>query len=102
MENALGKEVDIALPASGVIRETIPLGSVTVSHVFNSASLGVGTEGELVLVYITGKDLKNALEVDASVQPIMSAAQLFFSGVKYSFNTSSMPTLPSARLQVCT
>ena len=90
VENALGKEVDIALTASGVIRETIPLGSVTVSHVFNSASLGVGTEGELVLVYITGKDLKNALEVDASVQPIMSAAQLFFSGVKYSFNTNRM------------
>lgn len=90
VENATGEEVDIALTASGVIRETIPQGDVTVSDVFNAASLGVGTEGELIAVYITGKDLRNALEVDASVQPLMKAAQLFFSGVEYSFNTNRM------------
>ena len=90
VETAIGEEVDIALTAAGVIRETLPEGDVTVSDVFNAASLGVGTEGELVLVYITGKDLKNALEVDASVQPLMKAAQLFFSGVEYSFNTNRM------------
>ena len=89
-EEALGFEVDIALTAAGVIRETIPLGEVTVSDVFNAASLGVGTEGELIAVYVTGADLKNALEVDASVQPLMSGAQLFFSGVEYSYNTSRM------------
>ena len=87
---AIGEEVDLALTASGVIRESIPKGPVSVSDVFNAASLGVGTEGELISVYITGKDLKNALEVDASVQPIMSSAQLFFSGVEYSFNTNRM------------
>lgn len=90
VEQSVGREVDIALTAAGVIRESIPEGDVTVSDIFNAASLGVGTEGELVLVYITGKDLKNALEVDASVQPLMSAAQLFFSGVEYSFNTNRM------------
>ncbi len=90
VEKALGKEVDVALTAAGVIRETLPMGNVTTSDVFNAASLGVGTEGELVAVYITGKDLMNALEVDASVQPLMSAAQLFFSGVEYSFNTYRM------------
>lgn len=89
-ESALGEEIDIALTASGVIRESLPQGNVTTSDVFNAASLGVGTEGELVRVYITGKDLMNALEVDASVQPLMSAAQLFFSGVEYSFNTYRM------------
>ncbi len=90
VENATGEQVDVALTATGVIRETIPEGGVTVSDVFNAASLGVGTEGELVKVYITGKELKAALEVDASVQPIMSSAQLFFSGVEYKFNTSRM------------
>lgn len=89
-ENALGFEVDIALTAAGVIRESLPIGNVTVSDVFNAASLGVGTEGELIAVYVTGKDLKNAFEVDASVQPLMSAAQLFFSGAEYSFNTNRM------------
>lgn len=90
VEKATGERVDVALTAAGVIRETLPKGEVSVSDVFNAASLGVGTEGELIKVYITGKELKAALEVDASVQPIMKAAQLFFSGVKYSFNTNRM------------
>lgn len=90
VEQVTGETVDLAVTASGVIRESLPLGDVTVSDVFNAASLGVGTEGELVAVYITGKDLKNAFEVDASVQPLMSAAQLYCSGAEYSFNTNRM------------
>lgn len=89
-EQTLGFRPDIALTATGVIRESLPLGNITVSDVFNAASLGVGTEGELIAVYITGEDLWSALEVDASVQPIMPAAQLFFSGIEYSFNTNRM------------
>lgn len=88
--DALGHPVDVALTASGVIRESIPIGDVTVSDIFNAASLGVGTEGELVEVWLTGKDLKTALEVDASVYPLMHSAQLFYSGVEYSFNTNRM------------
>ncbi|MBQ7045701.1 MAG: bifunctional metallophosphatase/5'-nucleotidase [Clostridia bacterium] len=90
VEKATGESVDMALTAAGVIRDSLPKGAVSVSDVFSAASLGVGTEGELVAVYLTGRDLKNALEVDASVQPIMKAAQLFCSGVEYSFNTSRM------------
>ncbi len=87
---ALGHPVDMALTASGVIRESIPVGDVTVSDIFNAASLGVGTEGELVEVWLTGADLKTALEVDASVYPLMHSAQLFCSGVEYSYNTNRM------------
>ncbi len=90
VEEAVGEEVDVALTAAGVIRDSLPTGNITVSDVFNAASLGVGTEGELIRVYITGKDLMNALEVDASVQPLMPSAQLYFSGVEYSFNTYRM------------
>lgn len=89
-EKTLGVPVDLALTASGVIRESIPMGDVTVSDVFNIASLGVGTEGELVCAYLTGRDLKTVLEVDASVQPIMNTAHLFCSGVEYSYNTRRM------------
>lgn len=89
-EKVLGIDIALALTASGVIRESIPVGDVTVSDIFNAASLGVGTEGELVLVYLTGDDLKTALEVDASVYPLMNSAQLFMSGVEYSFNTNRM------------
>lgn len=89
-----GDPVDVALTASGVIRDTFPQGEITVAQVFNVASLGIGADGvpgyPLISVYLTGKDLKNALEVDASVTPLMTAAQLFCSGVRYSFNTNRM------------
>ena len=90
VERATGKRVDVAITASGVVRGTLPKGAVTVSDVFNAASLGVGTEGELVGIYLTGKDLLNAIELDASIQPLMSTAQLFMSGVEYSFNRYRM------------
>ena len=80
----------MAITAAGVIRGSLPVGQVTVSDVFNAASLGVGTEGELIAIYVTGKDLKNAIELDASVQPLMNTAQLFMSGVEYSFNQNRM------------
>ena len=90
VEKITGEKVAVAFTAAGVIRATMPIGNITVSDVFNAASLGVGTEGELISVYLTGKDLKNAIELDASVQPLMSSAQLFMSGVEYSFNTNRM------------
>ena len=90
VEQATGKQVDVAITAAGVIRGSLPVGQVTVSDVFNAASLGVGTEGELIGIYVTGKDLKNAIELDASVQPLMSSAQLFMSGAVYSFNQNRM------------
>ena len=90
VERVTGKRVDVAVTASGVVRGSLPKGDVTVSDVFNAASLGVGTEGELVGIYLTGKDLMNAIELDASIQPLMSTAQLFMSGVEYSFNRYRM------------
>jgi hypothetical protein len=89
-EKATGKKVDLALTATGVIRGSIPIGNVTVSDVFNAASLGVGTEGELLSIYLTGADLKNVIELDASLQPLMPSAQLFMSGAEYSFNRFRM------------
>ena len=90
VEKVTGKRVYAAITAAGVIRGGLPIGEVTVSDVFNAASLGVGTEGELIGIYLTGKDLKNAMELDASIQPMMTSAQLFMSGVEYSFNTRRM------------
>lgn len=89
-ERITGETVDVALTAAGVIRETIPLGDVTVSDIFNAASLGVGTEGELVSVYLTGADLKCALEVDASLSPLIRSVQLYMAGIEYSINNNRM------------
>ena len=90
VEQATGERVHLALTAAGVLRESIPVGDVTVSDIFNAASLGVGTEGELVAIYVTGADLLNVFEVDASVQPLMKSAQLYCSGAEFTFNTNRM------------
>ena len=86
--------VDFAVVASGVIRASLAKGDITVSDAFDVSSLGSGADGTpgypLVGVYIKGKELKDAFEVDASVTPLMSAAQLYGSGMKWSFNTHRM------------
>ena len=84
----------IAVTADGVLRAPLPAGDLTTSMAFDVLSLGVGEDGTsgypLVSVWLTGKELRAALEVDASVTPIMPAAQLYCSGVEYSFNTHRM------------
>lgn len=90
VEKTLNQPVDMAITALGVVRDTLPKGDISVSDVFNTSSLGVGTEGELVNIYLTGKDLKTVLEIDASVSLLMNSAQLYTSGVQYSYNTNRM------------
>lgn len=86
--------VDFAVVASGVIRASLAQGDITVSDAFEVSSLGSGADGTpgypLVGVYITGRELKDVFEVDASVTPLMSAAQLYGSGMKWSFNVHRM------------
>ena len=96
-EQAEGEEyvpVSLTVTAVGIIRDTIPVGEVTVSDVFNAMPLGMGADGTpgypLVSVYLTGADLRRVLEVDASVQPLMHEAQLFCAGVEYRFNPHRM------------
>ena len=93
-QEATGEPVDAAFTAAGVIRDTFARGDITVSDVFNVASLGIGPDQvagyPLISVYLTGEDLKTALEIDASVAPLMGAANLYGSGVQYSFNTRRM------------
>lgn len=93
-EGGEGEPVDFALTACGVVRDTVPLGAVTVSDAFNVSSLGIGADGvagyPLVSVYLTGKDVKNAFEVDASITDLMPAAQLYFSGMTFTWNPYRM------------
>lgn len=86
--------VDFAVVPSGVIRATLPQGAVTTADAFNILSLGIGADGTpgypLISVYLTGAELKDAFEVDASVTPLMPAAQLYGAGMVWSFNTHRM------------
>ena len=72
--------VDVAVVPSGTVRDTYAKGDITVEQVFNSFSLGIGADGvpgyPLISVYLTGKELKTAAEIDASVSDFMTTARL--------------------------
>ncbi len=82
--------VDAAIVPSGTIRDTIYPGEVTTANAFSISSLGIGADGKpgypLISVYLTGKELMTACEVDASITPLMAEAQLYMSGVNFTFN----------------
>ena len=84
----------ISVTAAGVLRAPLYAGDITVSEAFDVLSMGVGADGTsgfpLVGVYLTGRELRAALEVDASVTPIMPEAQLYIGGMEYAFNVHRM------------
>ena len=86
--------VDFAVSANGVIRSSFPKGNITVADAFNVSSLGSGADGTvgypLVSVWLTGAELKDVFEVDASVTPLMSGAQLYGAGMTWTYNTNRM------------
>lgn len=86
--------IDVSIVPAGVIRGTLHKGEVTVSDVFDVLSLGVGEDGisgyPLVSLYLTGEELKNMAELDASVAGLKPSYQLYFSGLKMTFNRNRM------------
>lgn len=86
--------IAFAVAPAGVIRDRIRQGEVTTSQAFDILSLGSGADGSpgypLVSVYLTGKDLKNAFEVDASVSLLMGAATLYGAGSWWHYNPNRM------------
>ena len=97
VENAAdfdGVPVDVAVVPSGTVRDTYAKGDITVEQVFNSFSLGIGADGvpgyPLISVYLTGKELKTAAEIDASVSDFMTTARLYCSGLDFTYNPNRM------------
>ena len=86
--------VDVAVVPSGTIRDTYTKGDITVENVYNSFSLGIGKGGmagyPLISTYLTGKELKLAAEVDASVSDFMTTARLYCSGLNFTYNPNRM------------
>ena len=70
------------------------MGELTVEDIYNSYSLGIGPDGvagyPLLSIYISGKDLKTAAEIDASISALMAGATLYPSGMNITFNPHRM------------
>ena len=93
VENAAdydGVPVDLAVVPSGTVRDTYARGDITVEQVFNSFSLGIGADGApgypLISVYLTGREIRTAAEIDASVSDFMTTARLYCSGLNFTYN----------------
>lgn len=86
--------VELAVTASGVVRDSFQKGEITVSDAFNVSALGIGpdriTGYPLVSVYLTGKELRTVAEIDASISPIMTYAQIYPSGMSWTFNPNRL------------
>ena len=86
--------VMVAVAPAGTIRDTYPLGNITVENVFNSFSLGIGEDGipgyPLISVYLTGEELKLAAEIDASISDLMKTARLYTDGLYWHYNPNRM------------
>ncbi|NLJ41361.1 MAG: bifunctional metallophosphatase/5'-nucleotidase [Clostridiales bacterium] len=97
VQQAEGKSYEpiaLSIVPNGTIRGSFTKGDITVSDAFIVSSLGIGRDGTpgypLISIYLTGKELKTVCEIDASITPIMKEAQLYMSGIRYTFNPNRM------------
>jgi 2',3'-cyclic-nucleotide 2'-phosphodiesterase (5'-nucleotidase family) len=84
----------IGVGAKGIIRDDIFAGDVTLSDVYNVVSLGQGEDDvigyPLAVGYVYGSELRQLCEIDCSLGRIRSDAQLFFSGMKYTYSDTRL------------
>jgi 5'-nucleotidase len=86
--------VTLAVESGGVIRDEILRGStgrLTVADLFRVLPLGVGLDGSmaypLISIYLTGAEVRKALEIVASVYPLKGSDYfLQVSGVRFKYN----------------
>ena len=94
LEGEDGIPVDVAVVPAGVVRDSIDEGEITVAQAFKVSSMGSGDDGQagfpLVSIWLTGADLKILAELDASVSRLMPEAQLYCSGISYTFNPNRL------------
>jgi len=86
--------ISVAVVTVGTMRGSLVKGEITVEDAFISSSLGIGADGisgyPLISAYLTGRELRDLCEVDASISPIMSSAQLYMSGISFTFNPNRL------------
>ena len=83
--------VHFALIPLGMIRGSFRKGKITVADTFQVLSSGSGMDGmagyPLVAFYITGRELKDILEVETSIAPLKkNDGHLQVSGVRFKYN----------------
>jgi len=83
---------DISIVAAGVIRDAIVPGIQSVPDIFRVMSLGSGNDDTpgypLSRVYVTGRELKNIIEILLVAREKSSSQFIYYSGVKVRYDSS--------------
>lgn len=84
----------ISVVPSGFVRSSLPQKDITYEDVFNVVPLGRDSWGNpgypLICCYLTGRELKNLCEVNASVSQKLPDAYLTFYGLNYHYNSKGI------------
>ncbi|RLD65201.1 MAG: hypothetical protein DRI95_09265 [Bacteroidetes bacterium] len=87
-------DVDLAIVASGMIRENILKGEITAPDIFRVSPLGIGFDDipgyPLSKIYITGNEVKKLMEVVVMAQKPGDDSFINYSGVKIDVDKSKM------------
>ena len=90
VEGPYYRHVHAAIQGLGTIRSSFVQGKISVPDVFRVLSMGPGENNlpgnTLIAGYLTGKELKNFLEVHTSIAPYKDAAYLQVSGITFEYN----------------
>lgn len=86
------KGTDISIVAAGVIRDNLQPGKQSVPDIFRVMSLGEGSDGlpgyPLSQVYVTGRELKNIIEVLLIAWKKSPSNFIYYSGLNIKYNPS--------------
>lgn len=89
------EHIHLVVDPLGLIRDSFRQGRITVADAFQVLSLGLGTDGvpgyPLVTAYITGREMKDLLEVHTSVATRKADAHLQLSGLRMAYNPHRLP-----------
>lgn len=87
------KKPDLVLDAVGHVRSCFSKGNITIDDVFRMLPLGMGPDGRagypIVTFWLTGKEIKQLLEIETTVAPIKSEMHLMLKGMRLAYDSSA-------------
>jgi 2',3'-cyclic-nucleotide 2'-phosphodiesterase (5'-nucleotidase family) len=87
--------IDLVIEPCAFLRTSLNAGTISINDIFNVLCFGIGLDGfcgyPLVTFWLTGKEIKNILEVDTSLSNTMDDARLQIAGMQVFYDPKSPP-----------
>lgn len=96
----------IGIAEAGGTRGSLSAGDLTAADLYQVTAPGEGSDhsvgASMIVAYLTGEDLRNLCELDLTQGKNGGAHQLFFSGLRYTYDRNRTPMNQVTRVQVQT